>query len=404
MNKIALVICIHDGVGTHYCGVGTMARITIEALQVLKKRKLINNFEVYIITFFFDHNASYFDKKYFKEINRFVNSTGGKIYEIKLLKNRNKPKSINDNWGVLKWRCAGREAARIISQLKNKKIIFLAHDISFSFTFFYIPKRKNIFGYFIPHSTGILFKEPIRLPIDRKTFKLIEEKSHKVGYISEFMRKHLMRDYNVSSRVLVPIKNALVIKNKPERPNIIDLKKYNIDCAKRIIFSYGRCGSQKGFDILIKAYKRSKAYLSDDYQLILLAPADITGNVYVNYFSKLVNSVASNKCVWIKDFVDPLPFLKSKNLDTVVFASRFECAPITPMEVCFHSPSAKILYSKIEPFNETLKGLQGTLRVSDYKINSWVRGLNKIISKKNIKRRLKMNSYENNLFQLLKNQ
>ena len=86
MKNKALVICIHDGIGTHYCGVGTVARKTVEALIILKKRRLLDDYEIHIVTHYFDHKARYFNRKHFKKVNDLVVSTGGRIHEINLLK------------------------------------------------------------------------------------------------------------------------------------------------------------------------------------------------------------------------------------------------------------------------------------------------------------------------------
>lgn len=401
MRKFALVICIHDGIGTHYCGVGTVARKTIESLEILKNQNLLNDFEIHFITYWFDHDAPYFNEAYFKRVRRLVASTGGRIHEVKLLKDGAKPKNINDNWGYRKWYSGSRKAAKIILSLRNEQIIFATHDISFGLTCHFLPYRKNISGYFIPHSTGLLFRESIRLPVDKKIFQAVVDKGYKVGYINDFMKKHIVRDYHLPPGVFVPIKNALVFHQNRGTTETVGLKRYHINTSNKIIFSYGRCGSQKAFDVLIKAFRKSDAY-KGNYQLVILAPTDIADVSYEKYFSKLVKSIPEDKCVWIKKFVNPIPFLQARNLDTVVLSSRFECAPFTPLEICAYAPKAKILYSNIESFIEALRGLKGTRKVADFRINSWKNALNRTIASKNPIRKVSLESYKDNLLTLLR--
>ena len=395
MKKNALIICAHDGFTTHYCGVGTVVRKTLDSLKILlMRRSALIDFELHFITPWVDRNSGYFDTKNFKKVKTLANVTGGALHEIRVIK-REKNADINTNWGIDQWHRAAQQAADIIKKMDHEKVIFFAHDIFFGLICYLVPRSEGVAGCFIPHSTGILFKENFRLPTEKKIFLGINKNNYKIGYLNEFMKDHLQKDYHIKTKQLVSIKNALLIDESEDKQRKISLQKSGVYKRKKLILSFGRCSAQKGYHILIEAFKKSKLY-GENYQLVLLAPTDITEGAYIKKLDSLLEMVPKEKVIWIKKFMPPRPFLVVNNLEAIVFASLFECAPLAPLEALRNAPNAKIIYSDIEPFQEIFLNLAGTHAVVRGSIGNLIKKLDSIPFEKTPQRSIILESYENN--------
>ncbi len=378
MKKI-LVLCCHDGITTFYCGVGKVVKDTLFVISELIKSNEFN-YELHIFTPYVDRDSEFYRKNEKIFASKLAESTGGRLHEIKVIAGT-KTKDINSNWGVDQWNLASRQVASFVQSNKDRGVIILLHDIYFALLCYYLEKMDGVSVCYIPHSTGKLFNEPFRLPSEKLIYRGVREKQYKIGYINNFIRKHLQNSYGVKLSELVPIKNALLISEIGTLSNDeINNRKKAEKCLskigknKKIIFSFGRCSAQKGFHTLIDAYYLAK--ISDEYVLVLLAPVDITDKKYLGLIKSKLDKLPKNSCLFIKEFMSPLPFLMSEKLKMIVFSSQFECAPISALEALRHSERSTIIYSEIQPFKEIFKGLSGTKMVSRNNPKNWSTEIN----------------------------
>jgi hypothetical protein len=398
-KKNALVVCRHDGFTTHYCGVGTGARKFFEAIRILSVSEPLKDYEIHFIAPRVARESPFFDGAFSNAVRKFARSTGGDLHEVSVLP-AGQYADINSNWGVAQWRVGSRKAAAIIDSLTNEKVLFLAHDIFFGLVPAYVAPRPNVAGCFIPHSTGKLFGEAYRFPVEKEIFRAVREGGDVVGSINEFMRRHLERVYRVPKAEIVPLHNALL--ERAESGPALPRGQYGISQTSRIIFSFGRCGSQKQFDVIIKAFRASRAFRGG-YQLVLLAPTDITGDAYSAVVARAIGDAPPEKILWIRKFMSPIPILKLRSLDTVVLGSRFECAPWTPLETLRYAKTAKIVYSEIEPFFEVLGDIRGSIRVGGYSVAAWAAALDRAVTMKTpAPRHAKLEAYEKNILSIIR--
>lgn len=390
-----LVICCHDGFTTHYCGVGTVARLTIAAAEKLISQGLLTGWRIDCIAPRVELNSPRFDAEYADRVRTLTCSTGGDLHEVAALP-IDQWADINTNWGVSQWERASREAAEIVRRrTQDGPVIFFAHDIFFGLMCTMLPWTKDCHGCFVPHSTGRLFNEDYRFPIEARIFEAIQKNGHRVGCINRFMKDHLIHDYRVSRETCVLMTNALVF------PVIainaaVDITKFGVDHRKKMIFSFGRCDAQKGYDRLVKAFCKS-GLATKGYQLVLLAPTDISSVDYQKTLGRLCDQ-AGGTVIWVKEFLPPGHFLCAKNLAVVVFASMFECAPLTPLETLAAAPLVPIIYNHIQPFVEVFRGLSSARMVRGGDIDDWVETLAGVSEMSHRKSPPPLVSYEKNFW------
>ena len=130
----------------------------------------------------------------------------------------------------------------------------------------------------IPHSLCAVFKDQFsdfeRMSIEKESIEsILKTKNDNIGYISNYFKDILHRKYKVPNERLVPFINGIYKKSsrfsKLDSIIIDEIQNNGIPLNKNIIFSWGRCVYQKGFDLLIPAYRKF-LIKNPDYHLILL--------------------------------------------------------------------------------------------------------------------------------------
>lgn len=74
-----LIIATYDGIGTHYSGVGTIAKNLVDALGGLAKEF---NLKVSIAYISVDQNSKVFNKECFEKANKLTSETGGTMIPL----------------------------------------------------------------------------------------------------------------------------------------------------------------------------------------------------------------------------------------------------------------------------------------------------------------------------------
>lgn len=348
----ALIICCHDGFFTQYCGVGTAARKTVDALGTLLRSGGLTGMRLDFIGPALRVDSPSYDAKYARNLRMFARSTGGDLHTVRVTCGP-LPMDLNKLWGLKQWRVAAEAAASLILSIPVERKIFFAHDIFFGQVCAEIPNDRNTIGCYVPHSTGKLFREPVRLKVERRIHGSIVSSQHFVGAINQFMRHHLMEAYGLPQARFLRLTNALTERDRARQET---QKKLPEDMrrrteGKRIVFSYGRCDRQKGYHILIPAFRRFVRQ-HPDYHLVMLAPTDITGVLYRGLIEHQLRTLPPGTWTWVQTFNDPLPYLQCPRTRILAFASLFECAPFAPLEALAYAPHATILHSGIAPYEE----------------------------------------------------
>ena len=341
-----IIVASYDGIATHYCGVGTIVRNTIRALEEISKTEDIKVSLAFISA---DPNGKVFNKECYKSSLDLIKKTNG--YLIPLSNGTNG----FDEWDM--WRsfpewenvAVGLSSAlNLILDDKEENIVML-HDTPF---LLFSKFKKQMFGkkfksLYLPHSSGLNhvfgneeWREK-RVETERSCFSVIKKDTDsKIIATGDSFGAHLSKDYGVFFGQNDYLRNGLYFEqyssNLQNKLSNKDLKKFNINIpdSAKLIFSWGRCSIAKGFKELIEAWGKIENQLPNHY-LVLQAPNNSGEN---NYFEKLKeSSILIPRIILINDF-DPeiwKSVLRCVNTDVVCLPSLMDPNPHTPIEAKF---------------------------------------------------------------------
>lgn len=157
-----------------------------------------------------------------------------------------------------------------LMRLSKARIVFTYHNIS------YTQKKWNKFA-----RNFLSLSERISL-----------KKSDFIIFISEVLRAKMVEMYNLNNDRVSVIFNGVTI---PEKSTDSDyLKKLGIEKYKYII-SVGRFLEEKGFDYLIRAFKKANL---KEYRLVLVGDTD-----YPTQYSQKLKAMASGNGVLLTGFI-----------------------------------------------------------------------------------------------------
>jgi len=141
-----------------------------------------------------------------------------------------------------------------------------------------------------------------------------------VIYQTEFMRESLEKALKFSKKW-----NNRVIKNPIYIENVIkkSVEKIDLPSDKKFILSVGRMIHLKGFDLLIKAFKK----LNEDYNLILVGD----GPEMKSLKELSINLGIEDRIIFVGYKNNPYPYMKAA--DACVISSRVEGFPNTLLQM-----------------------------------------------------------------------
>jgi len=151
--KKHLIIATYDGIGTHYSGVGTIAKNLVDALSELSKDFELKVSVAYINV---DHTSKVFNKQCFDKATKLASQTGGIMIP---LCNTTKGQSEWDMWRSFdEWNyaCVSLVTALNLVLNPNEENYVLLNDTPFLFFAKYkeLVIYKNVKYFYFPLSTG----------------------------------------------------------------------------------------------------------------------------------------------------------------------------------------------------------------------------------------------------------
>ena len=373
--RTAVVVAAHDGLVSYVTGVGVMVNWFIEAFHTIRKKSTFlkdKEVELICISPYLKEGSSDFNPRIKEITSKECKSTGGRLVRIPTLSDGSSQASIwcgpTDSSCYAQWNAASLSAASHLKILRDEydEILLFCHDTIFAAIRRYCPDIKNMRVIWIPHSLGKVFKDEFsdveRIQIEQEAIEAMENSGKDfIGYINQFFKEKLNRDYNVKKGMLIPFINGIYFNSTRYlvSPETVRMKfdEYGIPKGQRIIFSWGRCVYQKGYDLLIPAYKK---FLEDNkgFHLMLLMPVETSTNEYLDRIAYQLSDLPKESFTAISkfDYLLPKCVLSHEDLEMVIFPSRFEGAPITALEaLAFTGGRTKIMYSEIPSFLEVLK-------------------------------------------------
>jgi len=270
---------------------------------------------------------------------------------------------------VERWRTMCRNAAAQIRALAEGRshVTVLAHGTMYATLRSHLASSSNIQMVYMTHTLGRVFLDANsanRTAYEDEGFALMRTAPQdKIGYVGTYYRDVLFGDYDRCERDLVPFQNAVYVRSRrfaelADARAAADLGPIPTD--KRLVFSWGRCVPQKGFDVVIPAFGEFLSRRTDaaDWHLVLLAPQEVAASEYVAMLHGQLERLPEGSHTIIEHFDPLLPFkiLAHRALEICVFASRFEAGPLTLIEaLTFGHEDVRIVWHDIPPMRHLVR-------------------------------------------------
>ena len=279
--------------------------------------------------------------------------------------------SLKSVWSLDKvdrWRSMCRGAAAEIVKLAEgrRRVTVLVHGTMFATLRSHLSSCRNVQLVYMTHTLGRVFLDANsdnRTAYEDEGFALMRAAPQdKIGFVGTYYRDVLITEYDRRTTELVPFQNAVYARSRligdPGGTTTgADLPPAT--SGKRLVFSWGRCIPQKGFDVVVPAFgefldRRADA---DDWHLLLLAPREVAAGEYVAMLHDQLRLLPADSWTLVERFDPLLPFkiLADPALEVCVFASRFEAGPLTLMEaLTFGHQDVSIVWHDIPPMRHLL--------------------------------------------------
>lgn len=236
-----------------------------------------------------------------------------------------------------------------------------------------VAKLKRFFGInqkliFIEHVPSYLYKE--------KEIKEIKD-YYKEASLIVGVSKKLIKDFDKYG-----LKNYVIIENGIDINKIQELSKENINVEKPYLVGVGRLSIDKGFDILIKAFKDiSKEF--ENLKLYILGEGEDK-----NKLSKLIKALSLEKKVFLMGFKEnPYPYIK--NSEIFISPSRRESFSLASLEAM--ALKKAIITTEEVPY---AKDRENALLVEKENPTSIYRATKELLTNKALKEYLEENAYK----------
>ena len=250
--KLLINLCGHDGIISHYNGVGTMCIKYIKTFT-----KVLNDLNI-------DYDLNLFTPLYNETsfgYNKIIEEKHLNLKNIKIYKIDNNSNG-EINYGKLEnWRELCKNTAKVINEIKCEKydqILTIYNDTPFACLANHLNKKDNHKTVLILHSTikiheidsAIEDSEKFyddRLKWENDAIEFINNNDNAyMGVVGEYIKNHLIKEYNLNKKKVIKIYNGELfdkeeIKYSPENKKLFT-KISNLD---NIILSFGRAEPYK---------------------------------------------------------------------------------------------------------------------------------------------------------------
>jgi len=341
--KKHIIIATYDGIGTHYSGVGTIAKNLVFALTKLSDKY---DYRVSIAYINVNKQSKIFNKQCFEDSSNLVNKTGGSLIP---LCNSSKGKTEWDMWRSFEeWDFACVSLVTSLNLLLNddEENILILNDTPFLMFAKYkdLVTVKNLKCIYFPLSTGKNHAfgnedwRNYRIKVEENCFKLIrsDEKS-KVISLGKRFAERMNEDYGLHFGEEDYLQNGLCFEKYKDFLDVKftnkDLLNYGVNIGedKKIIFAWGRCSIAKGFKELARAWVNVYKNLPDHF-LILQIPNNSGENDYFLEVKSILNDIP--RVIIIDDFNPNIwkTILRTQNTEVVCIPSLMDPFPHTSIE------------------------------------------------------------------------
>lgn len=340
-KKIAVFYMAHDGITSHYAGIGTYTKSYLDnfpkIIGLLKKGRLY--IDLYLITPKYNKSFYGYNENIKQRNKSLAKKYGGKLIEV--------DNGMNglDSYGEIKnWNLCAANATKSIKNYfpKYEKNIVIAVDTPFLRVGEFLNKscsKKNFSVVLSPQSTEQIHHSGIfgRYKWEKKVFDYANRsKNVFVSFSSQYIKHHLIKEYRVNIDRLIPSMSGLSLgseryKKFTQGYIASRLQEYDIPIDRQIVFTVGRIEKYKGFEETIKLFLQINKKI--DPYLVMVGVSYIDNNPLIK---KLVHAKTKNKIegkfIFNLDLVLPTLLWQWKNTKISCHLSQFEPFGLAPTE------------------------------------------------------------------------
>lgn len=252
--KLLINLCAHDGIISHYAGVGTIVRRYVEVIRKILSQKNID-YHLNLFTLEFNENSMGYNKELWTYHKSLDNTS------LYILSNGTNGETSFGN--IENWSIASKNVANEINKINFQDydyVLNLCNDTPFANLVTLIKNEKNNITAWIPHSTGKIYDEDMSLSDEKLTInERVKMEQDVIDYINShdntyaistgvYIRNHLINSYGLINNIDL-INGELLFRNNiyAENGRIYEIFK-EINNYDSIILSLGRAERYKNLD------------------------------------------------------------------------------------------------------------------------------------------------------------
>lgn len=254
--KLLINLCAHDGIVSHYAGVGTIVKRYIVVMEQILKQGQI---DYHINMFTPQYNSDSFGYSYkTKQSHSIMENVS--IYELPNGTNGELAYGTPDNWKLL-----SKNVAEVINEIdisSYDKVLTIANDTPYAGLLGMIKDNPCHYKVWIPHSTGKIHKvdssiENSDLILGRRIIweeeaidYINNNENCYLGSTGNYIGKHLIEEYGLNEDKIIKITNGEILSSPTEYEVTPYYKELfsKIENQENIILSFGRAETYKNLE------------------------------------------------------------------------------------------------------------------------------------------------------------
>ena len=260
--KLLVNLCAHDGIISHYAGVGTIVRRYVEVIRKILSEKNID-YHLNLFTLEFNEKSMGYNKELWDYHSSLDNTS------LYILSNGTDGETSFGN--IENWLLASKNVANEINKINFSDydcVLNLCNDTPFAYLVTLIKNEKNSITAWIPHSTGKIYDEDMSLSDDNITIsERVKLEQEVIDYINDhentyvvstgiYIKNHLINEYGLKKNIDL-INGELLYRDNiyEENSRIYEIFK-EVNRYDSLILAFGRAESYKNLEkTMLLGYK-----------------------------------------------------------------------------------------------------------------------------------------------------
>jgi glycosyltransferase involved in cell wall biosynthesis len=368
----AVAVAAIDGLASAECGVASVVRWFFEGIDAIAGLVPALDeapWDLHAISPRISDSSASYSTSVQQRVEEVCGKHGGRFLWL----DNDNDADLADVWShddPTRWDAMSASLAREVAGLCTRyaKVTLLVHGVMLADVRSYVPDLANLQVVYVTHSLGRAFTDGTadhRTAMENKAFPaMARHPLDRIGYIGPFFHDVLRTRYGLRAADLVPFLNGIpATATRPADTRPPDGGNPGIPEGRRLMFSWGRCHPQKGFDVLIPAFTRFRRQdRNRDWHLVALMPQGLTDPAYRATIDTLLADAVPGSVTAVTSFDPQLPLsvLARPDLEVVVFASRFEGAPLSVLEaLAYGHADLRLLWHDTPSVAQFLDGQTG---------------------------------------------